>query len=69
MRTKNSPTPNLTPLKESSARPIVATKTANHSTKVMFFRRITAATTGVNTTYKPVMKPVFETVVRVSPKD
>ena len=35
----------------------------------MFLRKITAATIGVSTTYKPVMKPVFETVVSVKPND
>ena len=68
IKTNVSPRPIETPLYEIKNKPINASSTANHWILITCLRSIIKEIKGVKTRYRPVIKPVFETVVFVSPK-
>ena len=67
-KTSNSPKPIDQPCSESSAKPSVARATHPHVSNVIRAFKMMAAIRGVNTTYKPVMKPVMAAPVLSSPR-
>ena len=54
----SSPKPTLRPRSARTPRPTVASATATQVTGGIFVRRIAAASSGVQTTYSPVTKPL-----------
>ena len=53
----SSPVPMLKPFSDRTPRPTVARITATQAQRPIRWRRITAASSGVKTTYMPVTKP------------